>query len=121
MGDGERSGRALGRAVARGLRGRCPNCGQGRLLAGYIRPEPQCAACGEDFRPYGTADFAPYLVTFAIGLTFIPLALVISLTTDFAGWIVWALMAGAALTAAFLLPRAKGAAIGLLWALDVRS
>lgn len=90
------------------------------MLAGYIAPAPACTACGEDLTPFGTADLAPYLVTFAIGLTFIPAALILSLRFGFAGWIVWALLAAAALAGAVLLPRMKGAAIGLLWALDVR-
>ncbi len=81
--------RDLARAVARGFRGRCPRCGQGRLLAGYISPVSECAICGEHLQPCQTADFAPYLVVFAIALT--------------------------------LPPRAKGAAIALLWTLDIRA
>ncbi len=108
------------RAVARGLRGRCPACGRGALLKGYLSPVNVCDCCGEDLTPYGTADFAPYLVTFTIGLIFIPLALFLSLRSGFGGWVVWALMGATLAVAALILPRAKGAAIGILWALDVR-
>jgi uncharacterized protein (DUF983 family) len=39
----------LGSAFARGLAGRCPRCGEGRLFAGLLRVEPRCAACGLDY------------------------------------------------------------------------
>lgn len=112
--------RPVARAAARGLRGKCPRCGQGALLTGYLSPVDVCDSCGEDLTPYRTADFAPYLVTFVIGLTFIPLALLLSLRAGAGGWIVWALMGAALAVAALILPRAKGAAIGILWALRVQ-
>lgn len=108
-------------AVLRGLLGRCPRCGKGRLLRGYIRPAKQCSVCGENLAPYVTADFAPYLVVFAVGLIFTPIVVALSLSgaTGDAG--VYAITAIAVLTALMLLPRAKGFAIALLWALDIRS
>ena len=113
--------RPLLRAVQRGVRGRCPACGRGRVLKGYITPLARCDACGEDLSPYQTADFAHYLVTFLIGLTFIPLVLALSLSGMAADWLIVPLLAAAVGLAILLLPRAKGAAIGLLWALDVRA
>ncbi|MCA0420344.1 MAG: DUF983 domain-containing protein, partial [Proteobacteria bacterium] len=35
-------------AVARGLRGRCPHCGKGRLFRAFLKPVDRCEACGED-------------------------------------------------------------------------
>jgi uncharacterized protein (DUF983 family) len=108
-------------AVWRGLLGRCPRCGQGRILTGYIAPVAACKVCGEGLAPYRTADFAPYLVVFVIGLIFTPLTIAVSLrdSSDIAA--IAAIMAAAVATALVLLPRAKGAAIALLWSLDVRS
>jgi uncharacterized protein (DUF983 family) len=110
--------RSLLPAVARGFLGRCPACGRGAVLAGYIKPAPRCLACGENLAPYQTADFAPYLVTFAIGLIFMPLIVVMALREARSVWILYAFMAAALISALALLPRAKGAAIGILWALD---
>lgn len=115
------SRRAVVSAVARGFLGKCPACGRGRLIQGYIRQSPHCSACQENLAPYQTADFAPYLVTFAVGLIFTPLVLVLSGSPAFHDWAVAATLAAAIATALVLLPRAKGAAIGLLWALDVRA
>jgi uncharacterized protein (DUF983 family) len=108
-------------AVWRGLRGRCPRCGRGRILKGYIAPVDACVSCGENLAPFRTADFAPYLVVFVIGLIFTPLTIALSMSTAGHGYAIVAIMAAAVVTALLLLPRAKGVAIALLWALDVRS
>jgi uncharacterized protein (DUF983 family) len=41
------------RALAAGLRCRCPRCGQGRLFAGFLTLAPSCAVCQ---LPYDFAD-----------------------------------------------------------------
>jgi uncharacterized protein (DUF983 family) len=33
-------------ALGRGVRKRCPHCGQGRLFSGWIHHIPRCATCG---------------------------------------------------------------------------
>src|SRR5262245_6881607 len=71
--------RPLLAAIGRGFRNHCPRCGKGQLLRGYVTPAGDCAACGEALARYQTADFAPYLVTFAIGLIFMPTTLWLSL------------------------------------------
>lgn len=107
-------------AITRGWRGRCPRCGGGRLLRGYVTPAGDCLLCLAPLSRYQTADFAPYLVTFAIGLMFMPAAFFLSMSG--AGDLAIAILVLFALTMALiLLPRMKGAAIGLLWALDIRS
>jgi uncharacterized protein (DUF983 family) len=39
----------LGSAFARGLSGRCPRCGEGRLFDGLLTVRPRCDACGLDY------------------------------------------------------------------------
>ena len=39
--------------IGRGLRGRCPACGEGRLFQGFLEVRPACEKCGLD---YGFAD-----------------------------------------------------------------
>ena len=107
--------------MARGVRRRCPNCGKGRSLEGYIRPASQCAVCGEALSPYQSADFAPYLVVFVIGLTFTPFMVALTLTEQRPDWMIAGVLAVAITAAVSLLPLIKGAVIGLLWALDVRA
>ncbi len=57
--------RPLGLAVRRGLAGRCPRCGEGRLFRAYLKVNDACPACGEDFTPQ-RADDAPAYVTILI-------------------------------------------------------
>jgi len=39
--------------IGRGLRGRCPRCGEGKLFSGFLTLRPACEHCGLD---YGFAD-----------------------------------------------------------------
>lgn len=117
-----RAPRKLGQALLRGFIGRCPACGTGHALQGYLSPRLACEVCNENLAAYQSADFAPYLVTFAIGLTFTPLILVATMIWDVPDSVALSVGLSAALACALtLLPRMKGAAIGLLWALDVRA
>ena len=42
-----------GLPIGRGLRGRCPRCGEGHLFQGFLTLRPACEHCGLDF---GFAD-----------------------------------------------------------------
>jgi uncharacterized protein (DUF983 family) len=42
-------GSTLGSAFARGLAGRCPRCGEGRLFDGLLKVKDRCDACGLDY------------------------------------------------------------------------
>jgi uncharacterized protein (DUF983 family) len=56
-----------------GLRGRCPNCGGGRLFEGFLTIAPRCEACGFDLAKADSGDgpavfvimIAGFLVAFA--------------------------------------------------------
>lgn len=108
-------------AILRGLKGRCPVCGQGALFERYTTPTATCKVCGEDLARFQAADFAPYLVTFAVGFIFTPLTVltVAKFPDNFA--VIGLLLLSALGAALALLPVLKGAAIGLLWALDVQN
>jgi uncharacterized protein (DUF983 family) len=42
--------------LASGLRGRCPNCGEGFLFDGFLKVAPACEACGYDFSKADSGD-----------------------------------------------------------------
>jgi uncharacterized protein (DUF983 family) len=44
---------AIERSILRGLRGRCPRCGEGGLFMGFLSLRKTCEHCGLD---YGFAD-----------------------------------------------------------------
>ena len=39
-----------------GLRGRCPNCGEGHLFEGFLKVSPACEACGFDLARADSGD-----------------------------------------------------------------
>jgi uncharacterized protein (DUF983 family) len=90
------------------------------LLAGYTTPVPECSSCEENLAPYQTADFASYIVMLVVGLLATPAVLALSMSGIESAWPVVAILVAAIAAVLLLLPRVKGAGIGLLWALDVK-
>ena len=57
----------LSRPLVRGLRGRCPKCGEGRLFRAFLKVADNCPACGEEFHHHRADDFPAYLVIVIVG------------------------------------------------------
>lgn len=107
--------------VLRGLSHRCPNCGRGKLYARYLKQVSECSACGAPIGRIRAEDGPPWLTVlilgpFLAGLTFI--------SARQENWPIWiklpALGAFAILAVLMLLPRIKGAIIGLFWAMGAQ-
>ena len=104
-------------AMLRGLLMRCPNCGQGRLFAGFLRSVDHCEACGETFSHHRADDLPPYLTVFIVGHLVVALFMAaeelvnLSLFVHLAIWVPVTII----LSLALLRPL-KGATIGLQWA-----
>src|SRR2546429_8211825 len=69
--------RDLWTALKRGLRCRCPRCGQGKLFRAFLKVADHCAACALDFSPHRADDLPAYLVIIIVGHIVVPLALMI--------------------------------------------
>jgi uncharacterized protein (DUF983 family) len=52
--------------IARGLAGRCPRCGKGRLFQGFLGLRPACESCGLDF-DFADAGDGPAVFVILIG------------------------------------------------------
>jgi uncharacterized protein (DUF983 family) len=50
-----------------GLLGRCPNCGEGQLFAGFLTINPRCEACGFDLSRADSGDGPAVFVIFIAG------------------------------------------------------
>jgi uncharacterized protein (DUF983 family) len=111
----ERTEISLKIAARRALIGRCPCCGQGKLMRSYLKQVENCAECGESFGHIRADDAAPWLTIILVGHIFLPFAFLVNLD-----WMpTWAAMltlaacfAGIAL---MILPRAKALFIAILW------
>jgi uncharacterized protein (DUF983 family) len=49
-------------AILRGIRGRCPRCGEGALFSGFLTLKPRCERCGLDFSFADSADGPAFFV-----------------------------------------------------------
>jgi uncharacterized protein (DUF983 family) len=58
----EKDANPLRAAVVRGLCGRCPRCGKGRLFEGFLAVAPRCSQCGLDFAFADSADGPAFFV-----------------------------------------------------------
>lgn len=64
-------------ALRRGLRFRCPNCGEGRVFSSFFKMRDECEVCGLSFQPesgyYAGAMYLDYALSAAVFLVvFIP-------------------------------------------------
>ena len=109
--------RPLGPALWRGWKRRCPRCGVGPMLCGFLKVRDRCPACGEDLHHQRADDGPAYLTILIVGHLMAPVILwsfirfrpdPLLLTAIF-GVLTVAL-------SLFLLPRLKGAMVGLQWA-----
>ena len=113
----DREDRPARPAVLRGLMGRCPACGEGRILHHYLKINANCPECGEDLS-HARADDGPAYLSMLVVAHFVGFALHIL-------WSVWELepftmtlvVGGLAVgLSLFLLPRFKGMLVGVQWA-----
>ena len=104
-------------AMLRGLRCKCPNCGEGQLFSSYLKVVDNCPVCNEDLSQHRADDGPAYL-------TILIVAHIIGLSLHFM-WGIWkpspAVMAtilatGAVALSLFLLPRLKGMIVAIQWA-----
>jgi uncharacterized protein (DUF983 family) len=70
----------LGVSIRRGLRGRCPNCGEGRLFAGFLDLAPRCERCGLDYAFADSADGPAVVVILIAGFIVVFAALIVEFT-----------------------------------------
>jgi uncharacterized protein (DUF983 family) len=52
--------------IGRGLRGRCPRCGEGKLFQGFLSMRPRCESCGLDYH-FADAGDGPAVFVILIG------------------------------------------------------
>jgi uncharacterized protein (DUF983 family) len=106
----------IGTALWRGLCGKCPNCGEGRLFRKFVKVADACDHCGEDFHHHRADDFPAYLVIILVGHIVVPLAMYVEVVYSPAYWIqaaVWLpLILGMSVG---LLQPVKGAVVALQW------
>lgn len=108
-------------SMLRGLKGRCPNCGEGKLFKSYLKVEAECPACGHDLAKYPADDGPAYFTILIVGHLIVAPLLIFPVIWEASPWImVPATLIPLAVVTLALLPLNKGWFIGLLYALGIR-
>jgi uncharacterized protein (DUF983 family) len=105
-------------ALKRGLRGRCPRCGEGKLFRAFLKVDDHCSVCQLDFTPHRADDLPAYLVIVIVGHIVVPTILWIE--TDYSPSVALQLAIYLPLTLILslaLLQPVKGAVVAIQWAL----
>ena len=109
--------RPLKPALLRGWRMRCPSCGAGPMLRGYLKVRDACPVCGEELHHHRADDGPAYLTILIVGHLLAPVLLF-----TYTKWrpepLVMAVgfTIGTVALSLYLLPRLKGALVALQWA-----
>lgn len=106
------------RAMRRGLAGRCPACGEGKMYGRYLKVVDACPSCGEELHHHRADDAPPYFTILIAGHFIVAGVMMVEDYFHPEYWLhilMWfPLTIGLCL---WLLPRVKGILVGLQWAL----
>ncbi|WP_235008509.1 DUF983 domain-containing protein [Candidatus Halocynthiibacter alkanivorans] len=104
-------------ALLKGWRRRCPSCGNGQLLSGYLKVRDECAVCGETLSHHRADDGPAYLTILIVGHLMVPFMMF--------AWtkfrpdpmvMVTIFSIGTVALSLYLLPRFKGMVVAYQWA-----
>jgi len=118
--ESQEASRPLWPALARGWRRRCPKCGNGHVMKGYLKVNAACPVCREELHHHRADDGPAYLTILFVGHLMAPLLHIVfvhyrpdplTLFTIFA--------VGCVGLSLYLLPRLKGAIVGYQWAREM--
>ena len=104
-------------AMLRGWRRRCPRCGNGPLLKGYLTVRDACSVCDQELHHHRADDGPAYLTILIVGHIMAPL--LIWAFTEFRPEplvLTSVFTIGCVALSLYLLPRLKGLIVGLQWA-----
>ncbi len=110
----------LSTQIGRGLAGRCPACGEGKIFAGYLRVVPACAHCGAPLGMLRSDDAPPYLTILIVGHIVVGLLLIMEQNFSLSLWTEAEILLPLTLVLALgLLRPIKGATVGLMLRLGI--
>jgi uncharacterized protein (DUF983 family) len=112
------AGRNVRLSLWRGVRGRCPRCGRGRLFCAFLKVGDHCSVCCLDFTGHCADDLPAYLVIIIVGHVLVPIILWVEV--DYAPPLAFQLAVYLPITALgsiALLRPVKGAVVALQWSL----
>lgn len=104
-------------AVRKGWHKRCPQCGEGRVLRGYLKLNDRCDSCDLDLTRARADDGPAYLTILVVGHLMVATMLHVFIAYRPEPWQMAAIFGtGTVVLSLFLLPRFKGVFVGIQWA-----
>ncbi|MBA4013099.1 MAG: hypothetical protein C0481_14630 [Phenylobacterium sp.] len=108
-------------SMLRGLKGRCPACGEGKLFSRYLKVQPTCSHCELNLAKYPADDGPAYFTILIVGHLVVAPLLIFPVIWEASPAIVLpATLIPLAIVTLLLLHVTKGWFIGLLYALGVK-
>jgi uncharacterized protein (DUF983 family) len=102
--------------LMRGLRGRCPACGEGHMFRKFLKVADECPACGEELHHHRADDFPAYLDIVIVGHILVPILLAVETAYAPPMWLSMTLWPAIALVATLaLLQPIKGGVVAIQW------
>lgn len=115
---GAEPARPISQSMRRGSSGKCPACGEGALFTRYLKVADQCPSCAEELHHHRADDAPAYFNILIVGHFIVAGVMIVEDYFRPNYWVhalIWIpLTIGVSL---WLLPRIKGALVGLQWAL----
>lgn len=103
-------------AMQRGLRMRCPKCGDAPLFHAYLKQVEHCGSCGENWGEVRADDGPAWATMLVVGHLLAPFFYYIIFKANLPSWAPALILCALAIVMSlWLLPRMKGLFIGLLW------
>jgi uncharacterized protein (DUF983 family) len=104
----------------RGLTGRCPHCGQGRMFRAFLKVADRCAVCGEEFHHHRADDLPAYLVIVLVGHVMVGVLLLAESLKLFSYWVEVSIFVSLTLLLALMLIQPmKGLVVAMQWHLGM--
>jgi uncharacterized protein (DUF983 family) len=104
----------------RGFQQKCPCCGVGQVMSSFMKVTDHCGHCATELHHHRADDLPPYLTIMIVGHIVVPLLLLVEKVWRPDLWIhamIWLPLT--LVMTLWLMPRVKGAVVGLQWALQL--
>ena len=79
--------------ITRGLSRRCPNCGKGAVLSGYLNRLQVCGSCGEDLSHFSADDGPAWATLIVVGHVLAPFLIIFGRDERIPVWVAIAALA----------------------------
>ena len=112
--------KGFGAELWRGMQGRCPHCGQGRLFRAFLKVADRCDVCGEEFHHHRADDLPAYLVVVLVGHVMVGVLLLAESLQLFGYWAEVSIFVSLTLLLSLaLIQPMKGAVVAMQWHLGM--